>query len=229
MNPCLRWAIPQLNARMKFFFFRFLHFIYLLLLGRMHVCRCTDVEGIDNLQETLLDVYLMSVVVLCTSGSLAQGLPGDAPGSLPPQLWSAGIADAHHNLWFFLKLIFTWVIGIELKFSDVVASTFYPPSHLHGPEFYFLVCLFLCVLLSGEGRWWWVDMSYIDVISFLKTMIMLRQFPLTYFLFVFWDRASYIIFIPMHFLLLENLIVCVYVYACMMIVLVCVPQPHMCV
>lgn len=83
----------------------------------------------------------------------------------------------------FLKLIFTWVIGIELKFSGVVTSTFYPPSQLHGPEFYFLVCLFLCVLLSGEGRWWWVDMSYIDVISFLKTVIMLRQFPLTYFLF----------------------------------------------
>lgn len=55
---------------------------------------------------------------------------------------------------FFFKLFFTWVIGIELKFSGVVASTFYAPSHLHGPEFYFLVCLFLCVLLSGEGRWW---------------------------------------------------------------------------
>lgn len=62
------------------------------------MCRCTDVEGIDNLQETLLDVYLVSVAVLHTSGSLAQGLPGDAPGSLPSQLWSAGIAAAHHNL-----------------------------------------------------------------------------------------------------------------------------------
>lgn len=55
-------------------------------------------KAVDNLWETLHDVYLLSMVVMHTSGQLAQGLPGDAPGSLPSQLWSAEIADAHHNL-----------------------------------------------------------------------------------------------------------------------------------
>lgn len=98
MNSCLRWANLQLNAHMKFFFFvSYILSIYCCLGG----CMCAIAQtwkAVDNLQETLQDVYLLSLVVMHTSGQLAQGLPGDAPGSLPSQLWGAGIADAHHHL-----------------------------------------------------------------------------------------------------------------------------------
>lgn len=61
----------------------------------MHVCRCTDMEGSGQPSGCLPCVC---GCVLHTSGQLAQGLPGDATGSLPSQLWSACISDAHHNL-----------------------------------------------------------------------------------------------------------------------------------